>query len=68
MGNNMEFFKTENDSAKQMVEVKEWLQGSFFIQELKEENETLSCLSLEEVEELLRKCACELGIEYEGKQ
>lgn len=71
------------NEAKQMAEVKEWLQGGFFTRGEKssdlfgavslggrmeleqEENESLGCVPIEEVEELLRKCAYELGIVYE---
>ncbi len=71
------------NDARQMAEVKEWLQGSFFSHEKKrndlfgaislggrmeleqEENESLGCVPIEEVEELLKKCAYELGMAYE---
>ena len=77
-GNN-----TMGNDARQMTEIKEWLQGSFFSCEKKrndlfcaisldgrmeleqKEDESLGCIPIEEVDELLKKCAYELGIAYE---
>ncbi len=71
------------NDVRQMTEIKEWLQGSFFSCEKKrndlfgaislggrmeleqKEDESLGCIPIEEVEELLKKCAYELGIAYE---
>lgn len=52
------------DDVKQITKVKEWLQGDLFgsIELEQGEDESLGCVPIEEVEELLKKCAYELGI------
>ena len=50
------------DIVKQTIEIREWLQDGIIKKE-QDEEEPLGCLPIEEVEELLKKCACELGIE-----
>lgn len=56
-----------NNDVRQMEEVKKWLQGNFFLYKNKEqkEDESLGCIPIEEVDELLKKCAYELGTKYE---
>ena len=55
------------NNIEEMNKIKEWLKESNIelpLETKRNENESLSCIPIEEVDELLEKCACELGIEY----
>ena len=55
------------NNIEEIKKIKEWLKESNIelpLETKRNENESLSCISIEEVDELLEKCACELGIEY----
>lgn len=52
---------------RKMKQIKEWLKDDNIkipLEVKKDENESLGCIPIEEVDELLKKCACKLGIEY----
>lgn len=57
------FFSYENEKKKNDLFEAVSLGGRMELEQ--KEDESLGCIPLEEVEELLKKCACELGIAYE---
>ena len=71
----------KGNDARKMEEVKAWLRGNSNIQEKndlfgaidlggrmaleQEEEDTFGCIPVAEVDQLLKKCAYELGMTYE---
>lgn len=55
------------NNIEEIKKIKGWLKESNIklpLETKRNENESLSCIPIEEVDELLEKCACELEIEY----